>query len=255
MPLQAKQIVINNLLVNYYQQAGGKAQPVLVFLHGWRSEGMIWQKVIEKLPECNVYVLDLPGFGRSQTPQNFTLQNYADVVDAFIKKFDLKNIVLVGHSFGGRIAIKLAARTPAYLQKIVLVNSAGMRGIAPARTFKTVLAKIAQPFFVLPFLQSARKKIYTALGSEDYVATPQLQRTFVNIINEDLTPLLAKIIQPTLLVWGENDADIPLTQARIMERNVPGSKLVILSQAGHFSFLDQPEIFSQELKNFLIAKN
>jgi len=249
--MQAKQLVLNNLLVNYYYAAGEEEQPVLLFLHGWRSEGKVWQEIMEKLPEYNRYALDLPGFGSSQVPQTFTLQNYAEIIDEFIKKLNLKRVILIGHSFGGRVAIKLAAQAPAYLEKIVLVDSAGVRAGSAIKTLKMAIAKIAKPFFSLPFLNPVRRKIYFALGSEDYIATPQLRQTFLNIINEDLTQLLPKINQPALLVWGKNDKDTPLTQARIMEQKVPGSQLVILLGAGHFSFLDKQEEFVNELKKFI----
>jgi pimeloyl-ACP methyl ester carboxylesterase len=251
MPLQAKQIVINNLLISYYQQTTEKAQPVLLFLHGWRSEGKIWQKVIEKLPEYSIYALDLPGFGKSQTPPDFSLQDYADVVDEFIKKLDLKNIIIIGHSHGGRTAIKLAASQPEYLEKIVLVDSAGIHPDSIVRTGKKIIAKIVKPIFILSFLQPLRRKIYTALGSDDYLVTPELRSTFLNIIHEDITTLLPKIKQPALLIWGDRDKDTPLEQAHIMERNVPGSKLIVLQGAGHYSFLDKTEEFIEELKKFI----
>ena len=89
------------------------------------------------------------------------------------------------------------------------------------------------------------------MGAEDYVATPKLQQTFINIINEDLTDLLPKIVQPTLLIWGENDKDTPLSQARVMEQKIPNAKLAVFKGAGHFSFLDKREEFVKELINFL----
>ena len=253
MSLQHRQIILNNLLVNYYQDLTDSNKPVLLFLHGWRSEAAIWDNIIKKLSgDYNIYALDLPGFGASQTPQKaFYLQDYADIVDAFIKKFHLKNISLVGHSFGGRTVIKLTSNNPDYLNKIILVDSAGIRQNSSQRALKKVAAKILKPIFKLPFLQNARQIIYKKLGALDYLATPQLQTTFVNIINEDLTPLLNKIVKSTLLIWGKEDKDTPLAQAKIMEQSVPSSKLVVLESAGHFSFLDKPDEFVKNLRIFL----
>jgi len=248
-----KQVVINNLLINYYQNLEDSNKPVLLFLHGWRSEGLVWKQIVEKMPACyNIYVLDLSGFGKSQTPPpDFTLQDYANIINSFIKKFSLSSVVIVGHSFGGRVTIKLAAQKPGYLNKIVLVDSAGVRQVSLTRSLTVVVAKIIKPLFKLSFLKNLRRRIYKNLGAQDYLATPKLQSILLNIINEDLTPLLSKISLPTLLIWGANDQETPVAQARVMEQLVPGSKLIILSHAGHFSFLDQPDIFVQELKKFL----
>ena len=89
------------------------------------------------------------------------------------------------------------------------------------------------------------------MGSEDYLATPALQQTFINIINEDLISLLPKIKIPTLLIWGENDKNTPLADARTMEQTVSNSKLVILAKAGHFSFVDKIEEFVNNIKKFV----
>jgi len=248
--LQSKQIIIKDLLVNYYFKAGDTQRPVLLFLHGWRSEGRIWQKVMAHFSEHNIYAIDFPGFGASDVPKNdFYLQDYADVVNDFIKKNNLENIIIIGHSFGGRVGIKLASDSPEYLKKLVLVDSAGIK--IKKNNFKKVIAKIVKPIFKLPFMSPVRTKIYQSMGAEDYIATPKLKQTFINIINENLAAILPKIKIPTLLIWGEKDEDTPLEYARIIEQRISGSKLVILKGAGHFSFLDKEEEFVDNLQKFL----
>ena len=252
--LKNKQIIINDLLINYYQQTTDKQAPTLLFLHGWRSAGKIWNSVIEKLGNgYNIYSLDLPGFGQSNVPdKNFNLQDYAEVVDGFIQKNNLSEVIIIGHSFGGRIAIKLAATNPKYLYKLVLVDSAGIRHASAGRIIKQGIAKLLKPFFKLPGLKSARQKIYTSMGAEDYLATPELQAIFVNIVKEDITSLLSKIKISTMLIWGADDNDTPLSDAKIMKEKITDSKLVVLSDAGHFSFLDQTEKFVSEIREFLV---
>ncbi len=250
MYIHQKQIIINGMLVNYYHRTGDTQAPVLLFLHGWRSEGKIWQKVIGELSEYSSYSIDFPGFGQSDLPnKDFKLQDYSEIVSEFIKKLNLKNVIIIGHSFGGRVGIKLASTSPPSLSKLILVDSAGIK--VKQNSLKKIIAKIIKPIFKLPFLKSTRKKIYSAMGSEDYLATPELQQTFINIINEDLTSLLPKIKIPTLLIWGENDKDAPLADARTMEQAVPNSKLVILKDTGHFSFVDQTEKFVNNIKKFV----
>jgi len=245
-----KQIIVNNLLVSYFrnENAGEKC---LLFLHGWRSNKEIWLRVINQLKEKS-YAIDFPGFGGSQMPKGaMTVGDYADAVKEFIEKLDLKNVIVVGHSFGGRVGIKLAAKYPNLISGLVLVDSAGF----PMKKFKKDLmaaaAKIARPIFKPNFMQPIRKKIYEKIGAEDYIATPELQKTFVNVVNEDLTEDLKRISCPTLIITGENDQDTPIEFGEKMNSLIPNSKFIILPNAGHFSFIDLPREFCQNIINFI----
>jgi pimeloyl-ACP methyl ester carboxylesterase len=244
-------VVINQQLISYnvLNRDGKKA---LVFLHGWRSRGLVWKDVADKInnQEFAVYMLDLPGFGSSPKPRNpFSVGDYADVVAEFIKKLKLNNVILIGHSFGGRVAIKLLAMYPDSAEKLVLVDSAGV-GVGKIRE-ASFLAKIAKPFFKPNFMQGLKKKIYKKIGAEDYVATPQLKETFLKVINEDLSGQLAQIDKPTLIVWGKDDKETPLESGKIINGKIKNSKLVVLENAGHFSFLDKPKEFFGELVKFI----
>src|SRR5258708_38189547 len=121
-----EQIIVKDWLISYlhFQIEMTGARSVL-FLHGWRSNKEILQPVIAQLQnQFNIYGLDLPGFGGSQTPQkSLSVGDYANVVGEFIRKLELKRVILVGHSFGGRVAIKLAANHPATVEKLILVDS------------------------------------------------------------------------------------------------------------------------------------
>jgi len=248
--LAKQQILIGGLPVSYYKTDTPGTQSV-VFLHGWRSEGGVWQDIMQNL-DAPSYALDMPGFGQSATPpQPFTVSGYADVVAAFIKKLELQNVCLVGHSFGGRVGIKLAAEHPEIVQKLVLVDAAGFRDDSAGLKLKKSAARAVKPLFKLPGLKQLRPKIYKMIGAEDYTATPQLRETFVNLINEDLSPYLSKISQPTLIIWGGQDKVTPLDFARRMQGAIRASELTILKGAGHFSFLDQPQQFADALKTFL----
>ncbi len=246
----AKQLIVNNLLVSYSDSAG-LGDVSLVFLHGWRSQKEIWGKLIQAMPQAwSCYALDLPGFGASQAPlAALYVNDYVQAVAEFLKKLGLKNVVLVGHSFGGRIAIKLAASQPGLLSKLVLIDSAGF--VNSKNQFFAIAAKIARPFFKPQFMQSLRGKIYSRIGAEDYVATPNLKQTFVNIINEDLSKYLPQINSPTLLVWGEKDPETPVIYGERMNREIPNSKLIVIPGAGHFSFLDNPSMVAGGMINFI----
>ncbi len=247
------QIIIENSLISYNIFEGQTSSPVLLFLHGWRSQKEIWNDIIIRLKgECAIYALDLPGFGQSQTPnQVFSVGDYAKVVAEFIKKLELKNVIIIGHSFGGRIGIKLAATHPELISKLVLVDSAGFVTNSSKRKFYRVLAKMAKPLFGFAFMQGLRRRLYQFIGAEDYLATPQLQKTFVQVVNEDLTKEMEKINCPTLIIGGENDKETPFEFGKKMNSLISNSKFVILKNAGHFSFLDKPEEFVKILTDFV----
>lgn len=247
------QIVINKLLINYYRfYKGGKK--TVIFLHGWRSNALAWKKIAElmKWDDLEVITLDLPGFGESAIPKHaMDISDYADVVIEFINKLKLKDVILVGHSFGGRIAIKLGATHPELIEKVVLVDSAGLILNMGQRIFRQNIATILKPFFSPKFMQGLRASIYKKMGSEDYVATPYLREVYKKTINEDLRPYLSKIILPTLIIWGDGDLETPLQYADIFEQEIVGSKKVVLTDAGHFSFIDKPKEFHDELVHFI----
>ncbi len=252
---QTRRIIINDHLINYYLlQSAEQPSGVILFLHGWRSEGAVWLPLMERLAGLGggSYSIDLPGFGKSRAPTSpWHVSDYANVVQSFIEKLGLKSVTLVGHSFGGRVAIKLAATHPDAIGKLILVSSAGIRAEPRMKTLKFVAAKILKPFFAPTFMQPLRRKLYALIGAEDYILTPKLQQTFRNVASEDLIPFLPRIQADTLIIWGKKDRVTRLNFAQRMARAIPRSRLVILPGAGHFSFLDQPEEFFQAVTEFL----
>ena len=233
-----------------------KPNKTLIFLHGWGVDSQTWLSLFGLLKDFSYtsYFIDLPGFGHSQTPaKDFYLDDYINVVENFVKRLGLKNIVLIGHSFGGRITIKLAVKKPDYLEKIILVDSAGIYHHGQVKTLKLLIASIIRPLFQFSFMQTFRQKIYQLTGNEEYLAIPALSKTFSHVVNEDLTSYLSKIKLPTLIILGDKDHNEASTinDAQLMKKNIPNSKLEILKDAGHFSFLDQPEEFVKELIEFI----
>ena len=252
------QVIINNLLVSYSESGNGAM--ALLFLHGWRSNKEVWVQVIKNLSIINnqlsIIAIDLPGFGSSQMPSEpMTVGDYAEVVKGLIEKLELKNVILVGHSFGGRVGIKLASQNPNLISKLVLVDSAGFAMDSGKKSAIALVAKIAKPFFKPKIMQGLRKGIYKAIGAEDYLATPELQKTFVNIVSEDLTEDMRRISVPTLIVWGNADKETPVEFLYKMKSLIPNTKYQILSNAGHFSFLDNPEEFAQALLAFFSPRH
>lgn len=249
--MEEKKIIINSLLINYYSKIVKESKYNIIFIHGWRSEGRVWQEVINRL-NYSCYAIDLPGFGESQLPAKpFTLDDYSEIIRELISKLHLENIVLVGHSNGGAVSIKSIVTNKFPVQKLVLVGSSGIRKKTFEKSTKNLTAKILKPIFKLPVLNKLRNLIYTSMGSEDYVAEPQLKETYINMISEDLSPEINKINVPTLLFWGEKDKATPLSYGEFMKENIPDSKLTVIPNGDHFAFLKHNEVFTTELQQFI----
>lgn len=252
--LTENQIVVDGLLLTYYLSEEGSSQPPVLLLHGWRAESTLWFPLAQKLHEYGhtVYALDLPGFGKSQKPQDsWDLQSYYDIVVKFLQKLEITEVIVIGHSFGGSIGILLASQSPKLVSKLILINSSGIRKSSSTKNIKIIIAKMVKPLFQISFMKPLRTKIYKFMGAEDYVATPELKDIFVRIVTTDLTPFLSQITTKTLLLWGEKDMDTPISYGRIMQEKIPQSKLISYPDAGHFSFLDKPDECSEEIINFL----
>jgi len=250
--LSKKQRVISGNLINYYSYEPSEHSRSLVFLHGWRSDATAWKQVMNNLhfEDIALYALDLPGFGQSQIPESaYGVDDYVRVVKGFIEELGLKNVILVGHSFGGRISTKYAARTS--LDSLVLVDSGGINELTLVKYVKSRIAKIFKPAFRISALKPLRIKIYNLIGSSDYVATPYLRDTFLKIIGEDLRGEMKNISVPTAIIWGTKDKETPFRWAREMNELIPNSKLYAIEGAGHYSFIDQPDAFLQIMEDIL----
>ncbi len=248
--MENKQIIINERIVSYVTT--GKGDHSLIFLHGWRSNKEAWLPIARSMEDSGyrLIFIDLPGFGVSETPKKpYMLHDYAETVRLFAEKLDIKIHAVIGHSAGARIAVKLAVENPNFMDKLVLVASGGSR--PNFMEIKACLAKIAKPFFTPHFMAPLRKKLYAAMGAEDYLATPDLQKTFVNIINENLDPLLPHIKTDTLIIWGDKDVTAPLTYGKHITKLIPNARLEVIEGTGHYCFSEQPEKFTGILSRFI----
>ncbi len=230
-------------------------------LHGWGSKKELFAPIVDLLSaKYRVIAPDLPGFGKTQEPPgSWDVGSYADFIIRFIESFDAKHVILLGHSFGGRIIIKMASRSslPFSIDKIILTGSAG---ILPKRSMgyyiRTRTYKMAKAFLKCPpvkkLFPNALSKLQKNAGSSDYAAaSPVMRSVFVRVVNEDLAPLLPKIQAETLLIWGKNDDATPLADGIQMERDIPDAGLAKIAGAGHYAWLDQPYVFANILRSYL----
>ena len=227
-------------------------KPVILFLHGWGAPAATYKLVLDHLAGyCRVVAPDLPGFGGSDEPLcAWCVDDYVDWTVAFAAALGLSEVVLMNHSFGGRISIKLLARRPVPLtvKKAVFMDAAGIR---PKRTVK-YYAKVYSYKLAKRLLPGYAAKMRGKVGSADYRNASDLMRqTMVKCINEDLTDLLPKNEASTLLIWGEADTATPLRDGKLMEQRIPDAGLVTLAGAGHFAFAEQWGLCSRVLDSFL----
>lgn len=229
-------------------------------LQGWGTDLGVYDSVANSINERYRFVqFDFPGFGGSDEPREaWNVDAYADFFCKFMQALEIKKATLIGHSYGGRVIIKLAARDsiPFEIKNIVLIDSAG---IMPKRSFSQklkvrrykILKKILNMKVVYALFPELIDDWRSRQGSADYRnASPMMRQCLVMAVNEDLTDLLPKVEQDTLLIWGDKDTATPITDAKLMEERIPNAGLVVLKGAGHFSFLEQPMIFRNIMRSY-----
>lgn len=238
----------------YFQKTGrGKD---LILLHGWEKDVSTFWPVVDQLKEdFTLWLIDLPGFGRSRLPKRaMSVADYAKLVACFIRKEHMTKPILLGHSLGGRIAIKLTAANSNLVDKLVLVSSAGIK---PKQDNLKFLAYMSTKFikFFIPNLFNLKKKarylLYKTLES-DYLQAGEMSDTLTNILDEDLTPELPKIKNKTLLIWGEKDKSVPISFGKRMYQLIPNARLEVYESVGHFPYLENPKLFVHHLKDFCL---
>ncbi|HEX5307546.1 MAG TPA: alpha/beta hydrolase [Solirubrobacteraceae bacterium] len=229
--------------------------PVLV-LHGWGASIEAAYPIVAGLAATTrVYALDLPGFGETAMPPSpWGVEDYQAFVVAYMDALKIERATIVGHSNGGRIAIRMAATEPERVSKLVLVDAAGIRPkrtlrwyrrVGMAKVGKHAAARLGRPG------ERLRDALLAKAASADYAAAGELRPTLVKLVNSDLREYMPRIRASTLLVWGAEDADTPVAMAKEMERLIPDAGLVVLEGAGHFSYADQPARFARIVSHFI----
>ncbi|CAL7960227.1 AB hydrolase-1 domain-containing protein [Gammaproteobacteria bacterium] len=249
-------IKLGNLKIHY--KVAGQGASILL-LHGWGCDAEAVAKLQKHLAkQFTTYAIDLPGFGLSNVPvEIWGSAEYADLVAQFINATKIVNPILIGHSLGGKIIIKLVARNLVNIKKIVLISSAGVKLPRPFKlSLKIYFFKVVKFLAKLPIIKNifgSRFELYKKkFGSPDYrSASGQMRAILVKVVNEDVTALLSQIKAPTLLLWGDQDTSTPLAAGAIMHKMISGSKLKVFSGSGHFPFLDNYEKVVMELDGFL----
>lgn len=253
-------------------------QPIVI-LHGWGSSPDRWQTVRDCLAALmkesgnNIFVPPLPGFNGKELPRAYGIDDYVAWLDRYLDKKNIKNPVLIGHSNGGRIAMRYAAlqktgdniapknpRKNRNIAGLILIGAAGIpeTNLSTKKTiFKALAAsgkKILSPLKNTPahgLYNLAEKALYKFARESDYLkASPIMKQTMQKLLAYDARPDLKKISCPTLCIWGREDQSTPLWMAQRIATDVPGCTIMII-EGGHNIHITHPQEVSARIAAFI----
>jgi pimeloyl-ACP methyl ester carboxylesterase len=247
-----KQIDIGEYTI-FYQQSGKITDAIpLLLIHGWAISTEPYQEILNHLAQRHPIIApDLPGFGRSKSPQPLEdYDSYAKPLLDFMKALSIEKAHLVGHSLGGGIAIKMAALEPQRVQSLILVDSTGI----PVNSILEVLlhraiempAQLSLPKLKLLLVDIPQVFIHNLLFNSEQV----IQSLFLSL-QADLRSILPQIQFPCLILWSEKDLTFSLQAAQEFSQLIPGSVLITVPEGFHEWVLLHPEKFASIVSNFI----
>lgn len=213
----------------------------IVILPGWTYSLDKWDSLSESLEKSGfeVEILKIPGLTEASA-KAWDLESYTRWLKDKLK--DRTEVVLVGHSHGGRIAVAYAAKNPGKISNLVLIDSAGVfHNEPPLKLKRFIFRTISKIGKGLGISKKYSPLIYKLAKEHDYErANFNMRETMKNLIYKDLIPLMSKIKTPTLVIWGEDDRITPISDARKMKKEIRRSKLFVINGAGHSPFYTHP---------------
>lgn len=229
----------------------------LLLLHGWGCDRNVWNGIRPILAKhFRVISVDFAGFGRSDEPQSvWGVEEYTRSIEALVAEIGAQRPILVGHSFGGRVAILFASRNA--VSRVILTDAAGIKPRRPLSYYYKVYSYKAMKR-LLPLLvggNRARQLIEqrrAKVGSADYNnASPMMRAILSKCVGEDLCRVMPAIEAPTLLFWGDRDTATPIADAHRMKKLIPDAGLVVAEGCGHFAMTENFPLFAAAVGRFL----
>lgn len=250
-----------------YVEAGDPAKPVVILLHGLGgSADTSWPLTVPALAaNYRVIAPDLLGFGKSDKPMiNYRVGFYVDFLDKLMSELKVDKASLVGNSMGAWMAVLYADKHPARVSKLVLVDAAGY---APPKDFdfdawqqelnpstrEGVRSMVKKLFYNSAFFSSdaAVDNFMAARVAANDGFTTQMILKNAEVPNDYFDKQIKTIKQPTLIVWGKQDGLTPVSIGERMNKDIAGSELFIIDQAGHFPQAEKPAEFNKKVLEFL----
>jgi pimeloyl-ACP methyl ester carboxylesterase len=242
--------------VNYEIVGDG---PLVLLLHGWGGSIASMSPIREMLRnQYTVLSVDLPGFGLSRKPtEPWGSDEYARRIGQMLLSLGKNHLLaIIGHSFGGKVAIHIALQRQVDTDALILIGTPGARLPLPKKAQRRIAFVKCTKRLAHCMPQSFQGVVthrLSRLGSDDYRNAGDMRDTLVRVVSENLKPLLTGIGIPTLLLWGERDKAVPLEVGRIMESSIRGSGLVVFAESGHFPYIDEPAVFAAVTRSFLAS--
>lgn len=257
----SKETTVFGQKIHYVEAGSG---PTVILLHGLGGSTQVWQLNVAALAEkYHVVVPDQIGFGKSDKPLvNYRIRTYVDFLDQFCKQLKIERPSLVGNSMGGWIAATFAAAFPDRVDKLVLVDAAGYKppkdldtrtfyGLNPT-TREGMKVLVAKVFYNKLFLTDAAidQSIAARLAAGDGYTINSITESIIR--GEDFLDDAVKTIKrPTLLIWGRQDGLVPLAEGEHFNKDIAGSKLLVVDQCGHMPQIEKPAEFNAAVLKFL----
>ncbi len=231
-----------------YKDTGLKDGKVIVYLHGWGQNIAMMEPIAKPMRETHrTIILDLPGFGSSDEPQEvWSLNDYVEMLHEFLKSLKIKNVNLIGHSFGGKISLLYASIYP--VERLILLASPYKIKISKPSLKMRILKKAK----TIPGLGGIAEKMKKRMGSTDYKnASPMMRDILVKHVNTDLTEAAKKIKCPTFIIWGTADEAVPVEDAYELERLIKDSGLTVYEGSTHYAYLERLSQTIAIIKSFI----
>ena len=263
----------------HYQEAGDEHAPAMVLIHGFASSTLVWSKVFLNLADAGyrVIALDMLGYGYSAKPRNgeYTIAGQAKLLVRLLDHLGISRAIFVGSSYGGAVAATCALDYPDRVEKLILVGAVNNNrplDFTLMRLFGSpVFGDVVSPLLIgsRRLLRRRMKRVYDEHSwvlDERRVDARHLplraagtQRAIIRTVRgwdaERISSDAHLITQPTLLLWGESDREIPLADGERLHEEIPGSRLVVFVNCGHLPHEEYPEAFTNVVTDFCEARS
>lgn len=235
---------IRGVTVNYIQYGEGRD---ILLLHGWGQNIEMMKFIGDAFSDrFRITILDFPGFGESSEPSiPWSISDYVLLIEDLVKLLKIRNPIVMGHSFGGRVAIKYSSNHS--IEKLVLFGSPCIR----LQNKLSLSTRILKKLKTLPGMDQIGEKMKKYIGSRDYkAASPIMRQTLVQVVNEDLSSFAKQIEEPTLLIWGDHDEEAPVEDAKLLEQIMYDAALIVLPGT-HYAYIENLAQVVAILNNFI----
>ncbi len=253
-------MIISGMNVNYIYEPSERE--TVLFLHGWNAPFEIYSPLLSYLKGkgFGIAAFDMPGVGKTGEPASpLTLDDYVSFTEEFCKITGLDKALIVCHSNGARIALRMLSdkSCPLSCEKAVFISAAGVR---PPKTAKQKLSAglykclrvLGTGKLTAPLFSELYERVRDKRSSADYkAASPVMKKTMSNLLSRDLCDLMPSVSADVLLVFGDRDTATPVSHGEKMNSLIKNSGLAVIQNSGHYPFVDNPRQFYAVLDAFL----